>query len=256
MPAIGRNISFSLFTVPDSEWFPLFSPLSLLATVLIGRIICMVFKVSVIPNWLRTCSRQLKEKPVSKKEPVTPAMILDICNRFAGPNANLSDLPLATICVTAYSAFLRYNELASLRCCDVSFCDSFVKIYVYKSKTDVYGDGAYVLLARTVSCPFNLLRRYVSAANLDLSSSLPFFRSLYFHKANFTYSLRSMGVSYSRTREIVLQAFVELGYPKNLFGLHSSRAGGASAAANAGVSDRLFKRHGRWKTDQGKDGYI
>ena len=82
-------------------------------------------------------------KPVSKKEPVTPAMILDICNRFAGPNANLSDLRLATICVTAYTAFLSYiNKLASLRCRDVSFCDSLVKIYVYKSKTDAYRDGA------------------------------------------------------------------------------------------------------------------
>ena len=84
-----------------------------------------------------------------------------------------------------------------------------------------------------------LLRRYFSAANLDLSSSLPFFRSLYFHKATSTYSLRSTGMSYSRTREIVLQAFVELGYPKNLFGLHSLRAGGASAAANAGRLHRL-----------------
>ena len=54
-------------------------------------------------------------------------------------------------------------------------------------------------------------------------------------------------MSYCRTKEIVLEAFVELGYPKNLFGLHSLRAGGASVAANAGVSDRLFKRHGRWK---------
>ena len=65
-------------------------------------------------------------------------MILDICNRFAGPNANLPDLRLATICVPEYTAFLRYNnKLASLRCCDVSCSDSFVKIYVYKSKTDV-----------------------------------------------------------------------------------------------------------------------
>ena len=93
-------------------------------------------------------------------------------------------------------------------------------------------------------CPFNLLRKYVSVANLDLSSSLPFFRSLCFHKATFTY------------REIVLQAFIELGYPKNLVGLHILRARSASTAANDGVSDRLFKRHGGWKTDQAKDGYI
>ena len=36
----------------------------------------------------------------------------------------------------------------------------------------------------------------------------------------------------------------------------NGRQGGASAAANAGVSDRLFKRHGRWRTDRAKDGYI
>ena len=85
---------------------------------------------------LEAAKRELA-KPVVKKEPVTPEMISSIRNRFAGPNANLSDLHLAAICVTTYSAFLRYNELASLRCCDFSFCDIFVKIYVFKSKTDV-----------------------------------------------------------------------------------------------------------------------
>ena len=64
-------------------------------------------------------------------------MISSIRNRFAGPNANLFDLCLAAICVTTYSAFHRYNELASLRCGDLSFCDTFVKIYVFKSKTHV-----------------------------------------------------------------------------------------------------------------------
>ena len=38
--------------------------------------------------------------------------------------------------------------------------------------------------------------------------------------------------------------------------LHSLRSGGASLAAYNGVSDRLFKRHGRWKSDRAKDGYI
>ena len=28
--------------------------------------------------------------------------------------------------------------------------------------------------------------------------------------------------------------------------VHSLRSGGATAAANAGVKDRMFKRHGRW----------
>ena len=40
------------------------------------------------------------------------------------------------------------------------------------------------------------------------------------------------------------------------YGLHSLRSGGASLATYSGVSDRLFKRHGRWKSDKAKDGYI
>ena len=40
------------------------------------------------------------------------------------------------------------------------------------------------------------------------------------------------------------------------FGLHSLRSGGATAAANAGVPDRLFKRHGRWLSENAKDSYV
>ena len=31
---------------------------------------------------------------------------------------------------------------------------------------------------------------------------------------------------------------------------------GVIAAANAGVPDRLLKRHGRWRSETAKDGYI
>ena len=47
-----------------------------------------------------------------------------------------------------------------------------------------------------------------------------------------------------------------LGFDANQFGLHSLRAGGATAAANAGIPDRLFKRHGRWRSETAKDGYV
>ena len=53
-----------------------------------------------------------------------------------------------------------------------------------------------------------------------------------------------------------MDAFSQLGFPSRLFGLHSLRSGDATAAANAGVNDRLFKRHGRWRTDKAKDGYV
>jgi len=45
----------------------------------------------------------------------------------------------------------------------------------------------------------------------------------------------------------------EVGFPALEFEL---RSGGVTATANAGVSDRLFKRHGRWKSENANDGYI
>ena len=50
-------------------------------------------------------------------------MIIKICQKFASVHASLSDLRTAAICVTANAGFLRFNELAFLRCCDVRFCD-------------------------------------------------------------------------------------------------------------------------------------
>ena len=69
--------------------------------------------------------------------------------------------------------------------------------------------------------------------------------------------LRPAGqLSYSRMRELVLEKLSGLGLDKSKYGLHSLRAGGASAAANAGVPDRWFKTHGRWRSENAKDGYV
>ena len=84
-----------------------------------------------------------------------------------------------------------------------------------------------------------------------------YFRSLSFLPSKNTYNLRgSSPLSYTRAREIVFSAFESIGLNKKSFELHSSRAGGASAAANRNITDRLFKRHGRWKSDKAKDGYV
>ena len=55
---------------------------------------------------------------------------------------------------------------------------------------------------------------------------------------------------------MVLQAIDRIGVSSKSFSLHSLRSGGATTAANAGISDRLFKTHGRWVSESTKDGYV
>ena len=64
-----------------------------------------------------------------------------------------------------------------------------------------------VMLAKTghITCPYNLLNRYIQAAGIDFSSNLMLFRSLHFVKSNAPYTLRSTGISYTH-------AFSQLGY--------------------------------------------
>ena len=57
---------------------------------------------------------------------------------------------------------------------------------------------------------------------------------------------KSGGLSYSRMREVVLEMLSAVGLDKRRFGLHSLRSGGASAAANAGVPDRMFNEIHSW----------
>ena len=53
-----------------------------------------------------------------------------------------------------------------------------------------------------------------------------------------------------------MEKIAKLRFDPALFGMHSLRADGATAAANGGVQDRLFKQHGRWKSGSDKDGYF
>ena len=62
--------------------------------------------------------------------------------------------------------------------------------------------------------------------------------------------------SYTRARVIIREALSSIGINMNNYGLHSLRSGGTSAAYKGGVPDRLFKVHGRWKSENAKYGYV
>ena len=62
----------------------------------------------------------------------------------------------------------------------LTFCDGFVKIFVPRSKTDLYSEGNYVYIAKLESkyCPVTILRKYIEGANLDLSSHFAFIEAI------------------------------------------------------------------------------
>ena len=67
--------------------------------------------------------------------------------------------------------------------------------------------------------------------------------------------MRSQRISYTRARELIKDAFRDITHVSKV-SVHSLRAGGATSAANASIADRLFKRKGRWASENPKDGYV
>ena len=123
------------------------------------------------------------------------------------------------------------------------------------SKTDQFRDRAWIVIARShlPTCPVNALEEYLSAAQIDFFEDLPLLRALTTPRSK--EMVRSQRISYTRARELVKDAFrglTDFSKPS----LHSLRAGGATLAADAGIPDRPFKRHGRWTSGNAKDGYV
>ena len=198
-------------------------------------------------------------KPVQKKEPIDAKSIKALFHKYTIPRT-LKDLRLLSICTVSYTGFLRYNELCSIKANHLSFKSNHLEIFIPSSKTDCYRKGNSLVIAKTFTqyCPVSILLQYVQEANIDLNSDMYIFRSMSYVKKSNNFKLRRTNVklSYTRAREIVKTALSSIGLNRKLFGLHSFRSGGATAAASYGVSDRLFKAHGRWKTENAKDGYV
>ena len=200
--------------------------------------------------------RRIHAKPTTKKDPVSPECLLKIVLKF-GMGQNLLHIRSCAIILLPFAGFLRNDELVNIRECDLEFHPGFVRIFIRKSKMDQLRDGAWVVVGETgsVSCPVKMLKQYMQLAESGNSSDflfrpVRFFRSLQKHR------LQAGQLSYSRCRELFKEALEGVGLDSARFGLHSLRAGGATAAARSGVPDRLFKRHGRWKSDGAKDGYV
>ena len=153
----------------------------------------------------------------------------------------------------AYSGSLRYDELRNLKCCNVKFFEEHISLKIESSKTDQYRSGNDVLIAKGESeaCPYNMLQKCVTLANIDLTSNEYLFKPAYRSGKVCKLLKKNKPLSYTRAKECLVGKLKKC-KSKNRPGI----AGGATSAARAGVNERCLKRHVRWRRDISKDGYI
>jgi len=189
----------------------------------------------------------------TKKEPFTVSQLEQLVTCKTDAMASLYNIRSVVIRSLAFAAFLRFDELAKLVSSDVEIKRDMLQFFIESSKTDQYRDGAWVVVASSgkVTC-VALTSRYLDRAKL--SDDSPLFCQL--SKTKSGYKPRSKGLRYTRLRELVLEAFKGIVLDIFAIGTHSLRSGGATAAAYAGIPDRLFRRHSRWSSDSAKDDYV
>ena len=119
----------------------------------------------------------------------------------------------------------------------------------FGSYVDQYRKGNEVVISRSgkVTCPMSNLERYMKLTGVSTSKVSDFL---------FKPIVKVKPLSYIRAKESLVKLLREFVPNTANKSLRSFRSGGANTAANAQVLDRCWKRHGRWRSETAKDGYV
>ena len=125
-------------------------------------------------------AKRAKGNPIVKKEPISTDLIKKIIDKFAAEGASLKDLRIAALCTLGFAGFFRFRELSNILCKHIVFLQDHIKIFVSHNKTDVYREGNFVYIAKSLSKygPVSILLRYMQEAKLTSTSELPLFNPL------------------------------------------------------------------------------
>ena len=153
-----------------------------------------------------------------------------------------------------FFGFLRWDDLSNLTVDNLQFADTHLAIFLAQRKNDQFREGSWVFIARSDSspCPVAVVEKFLKVGRHDRKSQL--FRRILHTKKRM--ELRKEPMSYSRANELIKQELLKEGLEPSLYGIHSLRAGGASAAAALGIPDRLFQRQGGWRSEKSRNNYI
>ena len=208
----------------------------------------------LVVNVLESGKRILGKETI-KKQPVTIEIISSVYNTLY-EYGNIESQRIICAILVGFSGFMRSAELLNIKVSDIVFNPTYMLIFVESSKTDKYRDGAWIMIAKTGTelCPVENVSKYLSWTKLSGNDFL--FCNICATKTGYVVRKTNKQMSYTNLRELFLEALSPHVTDIKKYSLHSLRSGGATAAANKGVKDRMFKRHGRWISESAKDGYV
>ena len=126
---------------------------------------------------LQEAARRTSAKKVVKKEQVSSDMLIKLCEKFRLSNDVLIVRDL-TMILLSFAAFLRFDEISSLKFSNLKIKENCLVIDVEKSKTNQYRQDNYILIAKgeTIACSYNMYMKYISLAVFEDGSDMYLFR--------------------------------------------------------------------------------
>lgn len=180
---------------------------------------------------LRGIRRILGSNPESN----APVLVPELQRMLAATPDTLTGVRDRALLLLGFAAALRRSELVALDVDDVVFVDQGVLVHVGRGKTDPEGRGRTVAVpyaSRPELCPIRALDAWLEVAGLQ---SGPLLLPLSRHSRPLQRRLTARTV-----HKVVTRAAKAAGLDSTRFGAHSLRSGFATAAAQAGASERAI----------------
>jgi len=141
----------------------------------------------------------------------------------------------AALLLVGFAGAFRRSELVALDVADVRWTLEGLEVTIRRGKTDQEGRGRKIGLpygSAPTSCPVRALRAWLDAAGI---AGGPLFRGITRHDSLLPDRLSDKGVA-----RVVKRAAAAAGLDPGAYSGHSLRAGLATAAAQAGISERAI----------------
>jgi integrase len=175
--------------------------------------------------------RRVKGAPPSEKQPATTEVIRAMVEHLGDDLRSRRD---RTLLLVGFAGALRRSELVGLEMRDAQITREGIVLTIRRSKTDQEGQGVTKGIAygsNPDTCPVRALQAWLEATQITDGR---LFRSLRFGK------VQPRGLDGRDVARIVKRAATLAGLDPAPFSGHSLRAGLATAAAAAGVSERTI----------------